>query len=106
MKTDQNEWLEKVLSESEPYLDNENFSQRVMHALPAQKRRTRISQRKRIVILAGIAGVLCSLPFLSSFLALPMVGALVVSQWFVTFSVMVSLGGVAAASWWLLVVRE
>ncbi len=105
MTVDPNDWLENALSESESYLDNDDFSQGVMTSLPPKRPRRRVSRRKRIVLGAGFAGLLCSLPFLPAALALPVVSQMLVNQWFLTVSVMAALAGVASATWWLLAVR-
>lgn len=103
---DQEDWLEKALNESEPYIDNEDFSRTVIRRLPAKKRKSRISRRKKTVAVAGLLGVLCSLPFLASAISLPDVNSLLGSQWFLTAFTMVALGGVALVSWWMLAVKE
>jgi hypothetical protein len=103
---DNDDWLEEALNESEPYIDNEDFSRSVMRALPLRKRRTRISPRKKMVAAAGLLGMLCSLPFLSSAIAVPEVRFLLSTQWFLTVFTMIALTGVALVSWWMLAVKE
>ena len=98
--------LERVLREEEPYLDNGTFSRSVMRALPPRRRWRRSAWRKKIVGTAAVLGLMASWPFLPSAMAQPVVGQAVASQWFVTVSVLFSLGLVAVISWWFLAAHE
>lgn len=98
--------LERALREEEPYLDNGEFSRSVMGTLPPRKRPWRRSWRKQIVVVAAAIGVAASLPFIPDAMAQPIIGQVMASQWFVTVTVLCSLGLVASVSWWLFVARE
>lgn len=101
-----NESLDNALREAESYIDNEDFSRRVMEGLPPRKRRSRISRRKGIVLSSGVLGCLMSVPFLASSIGQPEMLQLLSTQWAATIISMVLLAGVALTSWWLFVVRE
>ena len=99
------DWLEQGLREAEPYIENDGFSRKVIQALPARRRRSRITRRKGIVLSAGILGCALSWGLLSGSLGQPFV-QLLSSQWAVTILSMLALAVVAVTSWWLLAVRE
>lgn len=61
-----NEQLEKLLREEEPYISNDDFSQNVVESLPARRRLTWRVKRRIIKGVSVCAGVGCVLGILLS----------------------------------------
>ena len=55
------QWVEELLKEEEPYLDNGGFSKRVVQSLPSRKRMTWRTKRRLIkmgaILAAGVAAI-------------------------------------------------
>ena len=97
----EDDWIDRALKSPETYIDNGDFSRRVMRALPPKRRRLRIPHRKQIIVASTMVGLVSSIPLMPSVTTLPVVASVIVSPWFVTGAVMAFLGAVALVTWWL-----
>ena len=59
------QWLEELLKEEEPYVDNDGFSKKVVQSLPQRRRLTWRVKRRIIKILSILVGLSASLLILN-----------------------------------------
>lgn len=97
----QDDWLQQALKTPESHIDNDEFSRRVMNALPMRRRRSLVSQRKLVIFASALVGIVCSIPLAPVVAALPIISIVVASQWFLTIELIALLGAVAFVTWWL-----
>ena len=57
-KDDNNAWVEGLLSEEEPYIPNQGFSEKVVHSLPTRRRLSWRAKRRLVKGAAAFAGML------------------------------------------------
>ncbi len=95
----QNDPIERVLREEEPYLENDGFSQRVVDALPRGKRLTWSAKRRLVKGLMALIGTVATVAILLSGPLPPEIRKAMENPMLIAFAITsacVAIGGVCA----------